>query len=359
MVIPDVSVVIPVYNGARTLGRTLHSVADQTLQDIEVIIVDDGSTDASLAVAESARPLFKDMRIVHRQRGGPERARNAGIEAARGAYIAPIDADDLWHPTYLEKMVAALRKSGGRAGFAYALFRRIDDDDCIISTPRSFVVNGFAFHQLVFKNAVGNGSGVVFSRSEALAVGGYETRFQNVGDNFMQLKLAWRGAVVCVPEYLVGYRLTPGSLSSNKFYLAERSLRGFQELADVAPESDRSVLKAAIARRAARATLMALAKRRAGTAIEFMGISLGADLQAGLVALLTPWRLRDPRRFLSQDMGKAFLEADTHPAADFEIAAPYFLRAARLAAMADERERQRRQALAVSRTEETPQTAPP
>src|SRR5438132_1599837 len=100
-----VSVVIPVYNGERYLADAIQSVRDQTYQNFEVIVVDDGSTDGS---ADVAQRFGEAIRYVHQANGGVCKARNAGIAAARGAYIAFLDQDDLWLPDKLAAQVTYL-----------------------------------------------------------------------------------------------------------------------------------------------------------------------------------------------------------------------------------------------------------
>src|SRR5437867_1657728 len=102
---PRVSVVIPVYNGERYLGETIQSVLDQTYRHFEVIVVDDGSTDGSAAVAKR---FGEAVRYVSRPNGGVCKARNTGMAAARGSYLAFLDQDDLWLPEKLAVQVAYL-----------------------------------------------------------------------------------------------------------------------------------------------------------------------------------------------------------------------------------------------------------
>ena len=94
-----ISVVIPLYNKEKQIAHTLQSVFNQTFQDFEVVIVDDGSTDGSVAEVEK----FGDLRIrvVHQQNAGVSAARNRGIDEATGELIAFLDADDEWKPEYL------------------------------------------------------------------------------------------------------------------------------------------------------------------------------------------------------------------------------------------------------------------
>ena len=97
-----VSVVIPVYNGERFLRQAIESVRQQTLLPAKVIVVDDGSSDASAAIAES----FSEVQLVRLEHGGVSIARNAGIARATGDFIALLDADDYWMPRKLELQLA-------------------------------------------------------------------------------------------------------------------------------------------------------------------------------------------------------------------------------------------------------------
>lgn len=103
---PLVSVVIPLFNKEQYIERCLRSVRAQTMQDLEVIIVDDGSTDAGPEIA--ARLLTDRDRLIRQANAGPGPARNRAIAASRGAYIAFIDADDTWLPEHLADKLALL-----------------------------------------------------------------------------------------------------------------------------------------------------------------------------------------------------------------------------------------------------------
>jgi glycosyltransferase involved in cell wall biosynthesis len=103
---PLISIIMPVYNGATLLRETLTSIFDQDYRPIEVTLVDDGSTDDSLAIARSWQPT---LRTFHQDNAGPAAARNRGIEAARGDYIAFMDADDLWPEGKLRRQIELLQ----------------------------------------------------------------------------------------------------------------------------------------------------------------------------------------------------------------------------------------------------------
>jgi glycosyltransferase involved in cell wall biosynthesis len=112
---PSVSVVIPTYNRARTIERAIDSVLAQTFQDFEVIVVDDGSQDETKGVLSR----FGDrIRLIIQENRGVSAARNTGIQAAHGKWIAFLDSDDEWHPAKLEKQMECLQKHGATICFA-------------------------------------------------------------------------------------------------------------------------------------------------------------------------------------------------------------------------------------------------
>jgi glycosyltransferase involved in cell wall biosynthesis len=102
---PTVSVIIPAYNVASYISDTLESVLAQTYRDFEAIVINDGSTDDTEAVIA---PFRSRINYIHKKNGGVHTARNAGLRAARGRYIAFLDGDDMWMPRYLEALLGML-----------------------------------------------------------------------------------------------------------------------------------------------------------------------------------------------------------------------------------------------------------
>lgn len=99
-----ISIVIPLYNKEKSISKTLLSVMNQTYTDYEIVIVNDGSTDNSLMVAKQCLESFNNVNIISKANGGVSSARNTGILAAKGEYIAFLDGDDIWKPNYLETL---------------------------------------------------------------------------------------------------------------------------------------------------------------------------------------------------------------------------------------------------------------
>jgi len=122
-----ISVIIPTYNRANLIGKSIQSVLNQTYQDFEIIVVDDSSTDSTEDVIKN----LDDLRIIyirHKENKGPSAARNTGIKVANGEYIAFQDSDDEWFPEKLEKQLDLFNNSAHEVGVVYSGFYRIEPD---------------------------------------------------------------------------------------------------------------------------------------------------------------------------------------------------------------------------------------
>lgn len=218
---PLVSVIVPAWNAAATLRETLRSVSQQTYANLEILVVDDGSSDETAAVAQEFCQSEPRARLIRKENGGVASARNRGIEEARGEWVAPIDADDLWHPTKIEKQLGAAVSAPEPPGLVYCWYRVIDEHGKVVgSGPRRTFV-GRAFNRIAYRNPVENGSSLLILRSAALGVGGYDSSLREEGaqgceDVMIQLRIARDYPVAAVPEYLVGYRARPDSMSGDR-----------------------------------------------------------------------------------------------------------------------------------------------
>ena len=128
-----VSIIVPAYNAERFIARTLRSALRQTYVTFEMIVIDDGSTDSTGAVARAFAQSDERVRVISVPNGGVAKARNIGISEAAGELVAFLDADDLWHPTKLERQMAALDEMKDAAA-VYTLSRDIDVDDRVFGS---------------------------------------------------------------------------------------------------------------------------------------------------------------------------------------------------------------------------------
>lgn len=230
MIEPLVSIVVPAFNAERFLSRTLASAQRQTHNRLEIIIVDDGSTDGTRSIVESIAAQDDRVRIVSVKNGGVASARNVGIDEAKGEFIAFLDSDDLWHPEKIADQVAALtvRNTNGAVA-SYTLMRLIDVHDRFLHNGSGVGHSGYIFARHLFSRPVGNGSSLFLFRERALSVGGFDTSWAANGlggceDLDLELRLAARHPLVAVRRYLVGYRAYPGNMSSNGLALARSVL---------------------------------------------------------------------------------------------------------------------------------------
>jgi glycosyltransferase involved in cell wall biosynthesis len=109
---PKVSIIVPIYNVAGYLARSIQSLRDQTLEDLEIILVNDGSTDNSLCICEEHAKSDCRIQIIDKSNGGVSSARNVGLEVATGEYIGFVDPDDWVEPSMYESMYTKLTQTG-------------------------------------------------------------------------------------------------------------------------------------------------------------------------------------------------------------------------------------------------------
>ena len=127
---PLVTVVIPIFNGAPFVGMAVGSVRAQTMNDVEIVVVDDGSTDGTQAVLQELERTH-GIRWYQQDHGGPARSRNRGIESARGEFIALLDCDDVWLPDKLEAQLSVMR-GDPRVGLVHTDFDVVDEYGAVL-----------------------------------------------------------------------------------------------------------------------------------------------------------------------------------------------------------------------------------
>ena len=204
-----VAVIIPVYNGAETVGEAIASVLAQSFRDFELIVVDDGSTDAT--PAELAR-YATTIRVITQPNGGISAARNAALRASTSEFVALLDCDDVWEPAMLAHGVAALERDPSCV-LAYTNLAVTDSNGIALDTA---LVGPTTAHAPTVDEMLTQlwpimPSAVVMRRWALEAIGGFAEEFRSYGyeDAYCWLRLREVGAFHYIPERLVKWRFAP------------------------------------------------------------------------------------------------------------------------------------------------------
>ncbi|MGK7900454.1 MAG: glycosyltransferase [Hormoscilla sp.] len=240
---PVISVIIPVYNGAKTIKETIESVLNQTFSDFELILINDGSTDSTLEIVDSIQD--SRVKVFSYVNAGLAESRNRGIARATGEYISFIDADDLWTQDKLEAQLKALLDKPD-AALAYSWTDSIDESSKFLRPGAHRTVNGDVYAELLVENFLANGSNPLI-RSQALAeVGKFDNSLLAGEDWDMWLRLAARFHFVAVPYPQILYRQVANSLSANVIRQERECLKVIERAFNQAPASLQHLKKESI-----------------------------------------------------------------------------------------------------------------
>lgn len=260
MTVPTVSVVMPAYQASATVATAIRSVLRQSWSDFELIVVDDGSTDATAEIVRAT--MDSRVRLLTQDNSGPAAARNLGIKAAQAELIAFLDADDQWLP---ERLAVQLRVAG-QADLIYSdAFEVLPDGRCRryhervaplphgnADTLRWLVVNPNPVPLLT----------VLVHAQPLRAVGGFDPKLFGVEDLDLWIRLAAAGyRFLRVSEPLAEYRVSSSSVSGDRVQMMQQEARAFERLAPRLPAGTRSAARRRARRLRADATV---AQRRRG-----------------------------------------------------------------------------------------------
>src|SRR5216684_4262886 len=228
-----VSVVIPAHNASSTIDETLRSVRSQSHEQLEIIVVDDGSSDNTAAIVEQHAAQDSRIKIIEQDNAGVAAARNRGWQSASAKFIAFIDADDLWGSTNIERQLQTLIAGGERTGLVYSWFTVIDAASRALAKATPCFHTGDVLDELLAGNFIGNGSSVMVRREALLVAKGFDSQLRAAGaqgceDLLFYCHVAETYHFAVVPEYLIGYRHLPENMSSNM----PRMLRSWMLVAD-------------------------------------------------------------------------------------------------------------------------------
>ncbi|HEY9803823.1 MAG TPA: glycosyltransferase [Leptolyngbyaceae cyanobacterium] len=210
---PTISVIIPAYNAERTIAETVNSVLQQTFSDLEIIVINDGSTDGTVEVLQNIQD--ERLKVFSYENSRASGARNHGIDHAIGDYISFLDADDLWTTDKLELQLAALNNHP-EAGVAYSWTYTIDDKGELLK-PLEPTYQGNVYAELLLANFLTNGSNPLIRRAAIESVGKFDITLRSGEDWDYWLRLAHKWPFVVVPKHQILYRR---SVTSKSFKLA-------------------------------------------------------------------------------------------------------------------------------------------
>lgn len=221
---PLVSVITPVYNGEKWLDEALESALDQTFQSLEIVVVNDGSTDSSLEIAYQWAGRAPDqIRVINQDNAGLPMARNTALARARGQYMALLDADDSWEPNHLELVMAEFERDPD-LGLVHANIERVDETGQRLDIPnRNWPQQTDAFEALALRHEHVACPTAVFSEAALQVVGGFDPRFTGLGceDRDLWLRIAARFRIRYLDQVTARYRVHRASMSANRKRMAK------------------------------------------------------------------------------------------------------------------------------------------
>lgn len=242
---PTVSVVIPAFNAQAFIAETIDSILAQTYRDFEIIVVDDGSTDNT---GELVRQFSPPVRYIHTENSGPSHARNVGIRASQGRYVAFVDADDLWVPEKLETQIGFL-ESQPDMGFVFAdmlmfrhdqvtlpsYFKSLKDPHVRAQIPDQSDFLADPTRLLLKCNVVPTGT-VVVRKACLDQTDLFDERISNVEDLDLWIRLSLVCKFGCIPQVLKKKRDHQGNISKNRHKALEAALYMCKKLARDFPQ---------------------------------------------------------------------------------------------------------------------------
>lgn len=208
---PLVSIIIPNYNHGAYLGDAIQSVLAQSYSNIEIIVVDDGSTDDSRAIAES---FGNRIHYIWQQNSGLCAARNTGLAAAKGVYIGLLDADDMLEPDYCQRLVSALLAFPNAEGIICG-YRFVDEDNNSLPQIESRSLIGQELYELLLKGNFLVPESILLHRRCYKNVGSFDTDLTACEDWDMWLRVSQSHRIISTERVLTRHRIVPDSMSSD------------------------------------------------------------------------------------------------------------------------------------------------
>ena len=214
---PEISIIVPVYKVEKYLNECIDSILAQTFTDFELILVDDGSPDNCPALCDAAAAKDGRIRVIHKQNGGVNTARNAGLDAARGAWIAFVDSDDTVQPDYLQKLHTAAVSAG--SDLAICGSQCIDETGALAAAGEPRIGRDILPRDEILRRMVASDYQVPWNKlykNSLFATLRYPENKAFEDTYLMPYVYAQAESMSEVPDYLYNYRLVKGSAMHRK-----------------------------------------------------------------------------------------------------------------------------------------------
>lgn len=209
--LPLVSIIIPNYNHARYLGDAIHSVLNQAYRNFEIIVVDDGSTDDSRAVAEQ----FGDrVKYIYQANAGLSAARNTGIRHAQGSLIGVLDADDMYEAEYLRILIGSLQENPDADGI-YCGYQFADEQRNLLPQIEARPVEPDKLYATLLEGNFFVPESILLRRAVYDRVGLFDELLRSCEDWDVWLRAAKKYRIIHTTQILTRHRVLPGSMSTN------------------------------------------------------------------------------------------------------------------------------------------------
>ena len=309
---PLVSVIVPAWNAAATLLETLESAGRQTHRNLEILVVDDGATDRTAEIAAGYCARDSRARLIQTENRGLASARNRAIDEARGEFIAPLDADDIWHPEKIERQLATFVEKGPKVGLVYCWYRMIDEEGLVTEEPWGPVFEGDVFARHL-QCSFGTGSSPLIRRN-ALDGVRYDPALGKAGnqgseDWLLQLRIAARWKVACTKAFLLGYRTGRANMSSDRARMMRSHIQMLEIIQRDFPGREPRKIRRELARWRARHGLARFPRQPARAAGEFCSALVASPLIAGKTIALGVSQILRPKKRLDDhpSVGQSFM----------------------------------------------------
>ena len=270
---PRVSVVVPAFQAEDRIGRCLARLGEQTFRDFEVVVVNDGSTDGTSDVVRQLASTDPRIRLVEQANAGIAAARNRGVEASHGQWLAFLDDDDLWHRDKLALQIARLEAMPGAAAVS-CLSALVDLQGRLLGWQLGGMPEGNVYREMLEWDMVSGGSVAVVGRTPFEAAGGFDASLPDRADWDLWIRLARQHPFTTVPRVLVGYTRRPGSVSQSYDRMIEHGQRVLEKARREDPGITDAAHRAHLARDLFGATCLCLFDEKPTSAWRYLSLAL-------------------------------------------------------------------------------------